>query len=173
MVYVELNFMFAVLQVTETGCEVLTARLPSSPDVFPWLKPWCGYSSHKQQIASDPNTLGLHEFCCFFLSVSGHREISNFPSRYIHNCWTAAKTCLAELFLGVWIDFFSELYEAQGYSRWLDCGLILSRVIWGTRLLELCYNLFMPSHDSHTVISNSLSNVNLTDNLQSPWWPIE
>lgn len=27
------------LQVTETGVEVLTARLPSSPDVFPWLKP--------------------------------------------------------------------------------------------------------------------------------------
>jgi methionyl aminopeptidase len=27
------------LLVTETGCEVLTARLPSSPDVFPWLKP--------------------------------------------------------------------------------------------------------------------------------------
>ncbi|ONM05214.1 Methionine aminopeptidase 1A [Zea mays] len=26
------------LLVTETGCEVLTARLPSSPDVFPWLK---------------------------------------------------------------------------------------------------------------------------------------
>nr|AAM94922.1 putative methionine aminopeptidase [Oryza sativa Japonica Group] len=27
------------LLVTETGVEVLTARLPSSPDVFPWLKP--------------------------------------------------------------------------------------------------------------------------------------
>ncbi|AQK64756.1 Methionine aminopeptidase [Zea mays] len=27
------------LLVTDTGCEVLTARLPSSPDVFPWLKP--------------------------------------------------------------------------------------------------------------------------------------
>ncbi|TVU32061.1 hypothetical protein EJB05_23779 [Eragrostis curvula] len=27
------------LLVTETGCEVLTARLPSSPDVYPWLKP--------------------------------------------------------------------------------------------------------------------------------------
>lgn len=27
------------LLVTETGCEVLTARLPSSPDVFPWLRP--------------------------------------------------------------------------------------------------------------------------------------
>uniref|UniRef100_A0A0D3BQ16 Peptidase M24 domain-containing protein n=1 Tax=Brassica oleracea var. oleracea TaxID=109376 RepID=A0A0D3BQ16_BRAOL len=26
------------LLVTETGVEVLTARLPSSPDVFPWLK---------------------------------------------------------------------------------------------------------------------------------------
>lgn len=26
------------LLVTDTGCEVLTARLPSSPDVFPWLK---------------------------------------------------------------------------------------------------------------------------------------
>ena len=33
----------SMLQVTETGCEVLTARLPSSPDVFPWLKkPWWG-----------------------------------------------------------------------------------------------------------------------------------
>ncbi|PKI70407.1 hypothetical protein CRG98_009182 [Punica granatum] len=27
------------LLVTEKGVEVLTARLPSSPDVFPWLKP--------------------------------------------------------------------------------------------------------------------------------------
>ncbi|XP_047093590.1 methionine aminopeptidase 1A-like [Lolium rigidum] len=27
------------LLVTETGVEVLTARLPSSPDVYPWLKP--------------------------------------------------------------------------------------------------------------------------------------
>ncbi|XP_048132762.1 methionine aminopeptidase 1A isoform X2 [Rhodamnia argentea] len=27
------------LLVTESGVEVLTARLPSSPDVFPWLKP--------------------------------------------------------------------------------------------------------------------------------------
>jgi hypothetical protein len=26
------------LQVTETGVEVLTARLPTSPDVFPWLR---------------------------------------------------------------------------------------------------------------------------------------
>lgn len=24
-------------QVTETGCDVLTARLPSSPPVFPWV----------------------------------------------------------------------------------------------------------------------------------------
>lgn len=35
----------SMLQVTETGCEVLTARLPSSPDVFPWLKPWWGTPS--------------------------------------------------------------------------------------------------------------------------------
>ena len=36
----------SMLQVTETGCEVLTARLPSSPDVFPWLKkPWWGTAS--------------------------------------------------------------------------------------------------------------------------------
>jgi methionyl aminopeptidase len=27
------------LLVTETGVEVLTARLPSSSDVYPWLKP--------------------------------------------------------------------------------------------------------------------------------------
>ena len=27
-----------LLQVPETGVEVLTARLPSSPDLFPWLK---------------------------------------------------------------------------------------------------------------------------------------
>lgn len=26
-----------IAQVTETGVEVLTARLPSSPNVFPWL----------------------------------------------------------------------------------------------------------------------------------------
>ena len=26
-----------IMQVTETGVEVLTARLPTSPDVFPWL----------------------------------------------------------------------------------------------------------------------------------------
>jgi len=26
------------LLVTETGVEVLTARLPTSPDVYPWLK---------------------------------------------------------------------------------------------------------------------------------------
>jgi hypothetical protein len=34
-----LSFFSYALQVTETGVEVLTARLPSSPDVYPWLKP--------------------------------------------------------------------------------------------------------------------------------------
>ena len=31
--------MFGTVQVTEDGCEVLTARLPSSPKVFDWLTP--------------------------------------------------------------------------------------------------------------------------------------
>ena len=31
--------LFGTAQVTEDGCEVLTARLPSSPKVFDWLTP--------------------------------------------------------------------------------------------------------------------------------------
>lgn len=55
MVLANLLSLFSyTLQVTETGVEVLTARLPSSPDVYPWLKPssatskWCKYNETAQ-----------------------------------------------------------------------------------------------------------------------------
>jgi hypothetical protein len=34
-----LQCSFYIFQVTETGVEVLTGRLPTSPNVFPWLNP--------------------------------------------------------------------------------------------------------------------------------------
>jgi hypothetical protein len=68
----------SMLQVTDTGCEVLTARLPSSPDVFPWLKPWSGTPTATRKWYWQT---GAAKFLFYSLSVSQAEYFENFQTK--------------------------------------------------------------------------------------------